>query len=130
MHESDHDALSGMAEFNAEAFIVGQIRAIRETLGNEKALVACSGGVDSTVSAVLVHRSIGDNLVCVFIDDNFMRLGEAEQVKSLLSSEPLNLPIRIVNERQRFFGALLGISDAEDKRKTFRHCTFSHKLCH
>ena len=120
MREPDHDALSGMAEFDAEAFIEGQIEAIRETLGAEKTLVACSGGVDSTASAVLVNRAIGDNLVCVFIDDNFMRLGEAEQVKSLLSSEPLNLPVRIINERQKFIEALSGISDAEDKRKAFR----------
>ena len=120
MHEPDHDALSGMAEFDAESFIEGQIKAIRETLGEEKALVACSGGVDSTVSAVLVHKAIGDNLVCVFIDDNFMRLGEAEQVKALLSSEPLSLPVRILNERQKFIEALSGIPDAEDKRKAFR----------
>ena len=124
MREPEHDALSRMAEIDAEAFIEGQVEAIRETLGTEKALVACSGGVDSTVSAILVHKAIGDNLVCVFIDDNFMRLSEAEQVRTLLTSEPLSLPLRIVNERQRFTEALLGISDAEGKRKAFRQAFY------
>ncbi|MBN2334624.1 GMP synthase [Candidatus Bathyarchaeota archaeon] len=116
-----------MADFDAEAFIEGQITAIKDTLGDKKALVAVSGGVDSTTSAVLTHRAIGDNLICVFIDDNFMRLGEAEHVKSLLSSEPLSLPVRIVNARQRFLEALVGIPDAEDKRKVFRQ-TFYETL--
>lgn len=124
MHEPEHDALSKMAEINIETFTEGQIKALRATLKTDKALVACSGGVDSTVSAILVHRAIGNNLICVFIDDNFMRLSEAEQVKTLLSAEPLSLPIRIVNERQRFTEALMGISDAEEKRKAFRQAFY------
>ncbi len=112
--------LSSMQDFDVSAFIELQVQAIKETLGDKKALVAVSGGVDSTVSAVLTHKAIGDNLVCVFIDDNFMRLGEAEQVKSLLSDEPMNLPVRVLNERQRFMEALNGLIDAEEKRKAFR----------
>ena len=114
MHEPEHDALSKMAEINIETFTEGQIKALRATLKTDKALVACSGGVDSTVSAILVHRAIGNNLICVFIDDNFMRLSEAEQVKTLLSAEPLSLPIRIVNERQRFTEALMGQGGSVD----------------
>jgi GMP synthase (glutamine-hydrolysing) len=109
-----------MADLYVSAFIEQQVAAIKETLRGEKALVAVSGGVDSTVSALITHKAIGDNLVCIFIDDNFMRLGEAEQVKNQLSSEPLNLPVRIVNERQRFMSALEGLDDAEEKRKAFR----------
>ena len=109
-----------MEDFDVSAFIDEQIQTIREQLQEEKAIVAVSGGVDSTVAAIITHMAIGDNLVCVFIDDNFMRLGEAEHVKKLLSSEPLNLPVRILNERQRFMESLNGAVDAEEKRKIFR----------
>jgi GMP synthase (glutamine-hydrolysing) len=116
-----------MQDIDVSAFIDQQVQAIKEVLGDEKALIAVSGGVDSTVSAVLTNKAIGDNLICVFIDDNFMRLGEAEHVKSLLTSEPLNLPVRVLNERQRFMEALNGLVDAEEKRKTFRN-TFYETL--
>jgi GMP synthase (glutamine-hydrolysing) len=109
-----------MEDFDVSAFIDQQTQAIRDQLKDEKAIVAVSGGVDSTVSAIITHKAIGDNLVCVFIDDNFMRLGEAEQVKNLLTGEPLRMPLRILNERQRFMEALNGISDAEEKRIAFR----------
>jgi GMP synthase (glutamine-hydrolysing) len=109
-----------LADLDTSAFIEGQVIAIRETIGNEKALVAVSGGVDSTVSALITNKALGDNLICVFIDDNFMRLGEAEQVKNILSNEPLNLNVRIVTERQKFMTAMEGLSDAEEKRKAFR----------
>lgn len=109
-----------MAELDVPAFVEAQVEAVKAALGDNKALVAVSGGVDSTVSALIVHEAIGDNLACVFIDDNYMRLGEAEQVRQMLSSEPLNLPIKVLNERQRFMDALSGLSDAEEKRKAFR----------
>ena len=127
MLDTDKLGLSRMQDFDVSAFIDQQVQAIKEALGGEKALVAVSGGVDSTVSAVLTHKAIGDNLICVFIDDNFMRLGEAEQVKSLLSSEPLNLPVRVLNERLRFMEALNGLTDAEEKRLAFRE-TFYQTL--
>jgi GMP synthase (glutamine-hydrolysing) len=109
-----------MEDFEVSAFIKQQTSKIREFLGDEKVIIATSGGVDSTVAALIAHKAIGDNLVCIFIDDNFMRLSEAEHVKSLLTKEPLNLPLRIINERLRFMEALDGLSDAEEKRKAFR----------
>jgi len=116
--------MSKMADIDVSAYIELQVEAIKEALGDEKALVAVSGGVDSTVSALLTYKAIGDNLVCVFIDDNFMRLGEAEQVKNILSSDPLNLPVKVINERQKFMTALGGLSDAEEKRKAFREAFY------
>lgn len=116
--------MSRMQDIDVSAFIELQVQAIKDALGDNRALVAVSGGVDSTVSAVLTHRAIGDNLICVFIDDNFMRLGEAEHVKSMLSDDPLNLPVRVLNERMRFMEALLGLSDAEEKRKAFREAFY------
>jgi GMP synthase (glutamine-hydrolysing) len=96
------------------------VKIVQKILGDEKTLIAVSGGVDSTVSAIITHRAIGDNLACLFIDDNFMRLGEPKRVKEMLSSPPLNLPVRILRERERFMKALEGLSDAEEKRKAFR----------
>jgi len=116
-----------MPDFDVEAFIENQVDAVRRALGRDKALVAVSGGVDSSVSAILTHRAIGDNLVCVFVDDNFMRIGEGEQVKATLGSEPVNLTVKILNERKRFMEALRGLSDAEEKRKAFRR-TFYETL--
>ncbi|UCH57788.1 MAG: GMP synthase [Candidatus Bathyarchaeota archaeon] len=109
-----------MSGIDVKAFVDKQVEAIREALGDERALIAVSGGVDSTVSAVLTHLAIGDNLVCVFIDDNFMRIGEPEKVKQLLSASPLNLPVKVLDERTRFMDALDILIDAEDKRKAFR----------
>ena len=106
------------------AFVEGQIEAVRSVLGGERALIAVSGGVDSTVSAVITYRAIGENLVCVFIDDDFMRLGEPDTVKATLSELPLNLPVKIMDERERFMEALMGLGDAEEKRKAFREAFY------
>jgi len=113
-----------MSGLDLPVFVEKQIEAVRQALGGEKALIAVSGGVDSTVSAVITHRAIGDNLVCVFIDDNFMRLGEPERVRSMLSAPPLNLPVKILNERERFMEALRWLVDAEEKRKAFREAFY------
>jgi len=113
-----------MSELDISTFVEGQIEAVRRALGGERALIAVSGGVDSTVSAVITYRAVGGNLVCVFIDDNFMRLGEPERVKATLSAQPLNLPVKILDERERFMEALRGLGDAEEKRKAFREAFY------
>ncbi|UCD45952.1 MAG: GMP synthase [Candidatus Bathyarchaeota archaeon] len=116
-----------MSELDVASFIDGQVKAVKVVLGDERALIAVSGGVDSTVSAVITYRALGDNLVCVFIDDNFMRLNEPEKVKAMLSAPPLDLPVKVLNERKRFMDALSGLVDAEEKRKAFRE-TFYRTL--
>ena len=113
--------------FNPEEFVKRQIDNIKNKIGDEKAIVAVSGGVDSTTSAVLTYKAIGENLICVFIDDAFMREGEPEKVTKLLSAPPINLPVRIINARERFLNALKGLRDAEEKRKAFRE-TFYQTL--
>jgi GMP synthase (glutamine-hydrolysing) len=95
-----------MDDWDIPSFVEEQISFVKESIGDEKAIVAVSGGVDSTVSAILAKKAIRNNLICFFIDDNFMRLGEGEQIKNSLSSEPLSLPIRILNRRQNFMFAL------------------------
>ncbi|MEM2888431.1 MAG: ATP-binding protein [Candidatus Bathyarchaeia archaeon] len=109
-----------MKEFNAKKFVKEQINEIKQVIGNEKAVIAVSGGVDSSTCAVLVHQAIGDNLICVILDDAFMREGEPEKVAELLSQPPLNLPMRIERVQERFLTALRGLRDAEEKRKAFR----------
>ena len=106
--------------FDAESFVSNQIKAIKDVIGEEKALVAVSGGVDSTTSAVLTKKAIGDNLVCVILDDAFMRIGEPERVREVLLKPPLNLQVEVIDVRKRFLSALSGVKDAEEKRKAFR----------
>jgi len=109
-----------LKEFNPEEFVERQTMEIKKAVGEERALIAVSGGVDSTTSAVLTHRAIGDNLLCIMLDDAFMRAGEPEGVAKILSKPPLNLPIKVLNVQERFLQALKGLQDAEEKRKAFR----------
>ena len=109
-----------METFDPKEFVEKAIAETKKSIGNEKAMVAVSGGVDSTTCAVLTHKAIGENLVCVILDDAFMRQGEPEHVAEMLSGPPFNAPIRIVNVRERFMQAMKGFRDAEEKRKMFR----------
>ena len=109
-----------MESFNPERFVKLKIEEISKSIGNERALVAVSGGVDSTTCAVLTRKAIGENLVCVFLDDAFMREGEPEKVAEILSKEPFKMPVKIVDVRERFLKAMEGLRDAEEKRKKFR----------
>jgi GMP synthase (glutamine-hydrolysing) len=112
--------MQSQSEFNARGFVEKQIEEIRNVLGKERALIAVSGGVDSCTCAVLVHIAIGDNLLCVTLDDAFMRLGEPERVAKLLSKPPLNLPVKVLNVQERFLEEMRDLRDAEEKRKVFR----------
>jgi GMP synthase (glutamine-hydrolysing) len=106
--------------FDPKMFVNAEIEKTKKTIGKKRALVAVSGGVDSTTCAVLTHKAIGENLACVILDDAFMREGEPEHVVKVLSEPPFNVPMRIVNARDRFLQALKGLRDAEEKRKMFR----------
>ena len=109
-----------METFNPKEFIEKEIEKMRQNIGEEKALVAVSGGVDSTTCAVLTHKAVDENLVCVILDDAFMREGEPEHVAEILSKAPFNVPTKIVNVREQFLQAMEGLRDAEEKRKAFR----------
>ena len=109
-----------METFDPIRFVEAHILELKKRIGNKKALVAVSGGVDSTTCAVLTHKAMGENLVCVILDDAFMRESEPERVAEILSEPPFNVPITIVNVRERFLQAMKGLKDAEEKRKRFR----------
>jgi GMP synthase (glutamine-hydrolysing) len=89
---------------------------IRKIVGNKKAICALSGGVDSSVAAVLVHNAIGDNLTCIFVDNGLLRKGEREQVEKTFRDN-FHIPLIVVDAKDRFLKALKGITDPEQKRK-------------
>src|SRR6266702_2794276 len=89
---------------------------VRTQVGQGKALLGLSGGVDSSVVAALLHRAIGDQLVCVFVDHGLLRLGEGDQVMSTFA-EHLGVRVIRVDAEQRFLAALSGVTDPEQKRK-------------
>jgi GMP synthase (glutamine-hydrolysing) len=100
-----------MAAFRAEA-----VRRIREQVGNGRVICGLSGGVDSSVAALLLHEAIGDQLSCVFVDHGLMREGEPGEVVSLFRGH-YNIPLVHVNVSDAFLSALAGKTDPEDKRK-------------
>ena len=93
------------------------IAKIREQVGKERVICGLSGGVDSSVAAVLIHRAIGDQLTCVFVDHGLMRLGEGDEVVRLFRDH-YNIPLVHVQAQDLFIGALEGVDDPEVKRKT------------
>jgi len=106
--------------FDAKRFANAEVEEIKKLIGKEKALVAVSGGVDSMTCAVLTHKAIGERLVCVMLDDAFMREGEPEHVNETLAKPPFNVPVKVINVCERFLTAMKGLVDAEEKRKKFR----------
>jgi GMP synthase (glutamine-hydrolysing) len=93
-----------------------QVAAIRAQVGDGQVLCALSGGVDSAVAAALVHRAVGDQLTCVFVDHGLLRAGEAEQVEQDYVAAT-GIKLRVVDAEERFLTALAGVSDPEQKRK-------------
>jgi len=102
-------------DWNAASFVETTIRQIRERIGEEKALCALSGGVDSTVAAYLVGKAIGHNLTCVFVDTGLLRQGEAEEVCQYF--ENADFDFRFVDAKERFLSKLKNVIDPEQKRK-------------
>ena len=103
---------------DVKGFIKEQVSEIKAKIGEEKAICALSGGVDSSVCAVLAHRAIGNKLKCIFIDDGLMRESEPEDVKEIFAD--LGIVVDVINAQDRFFSVLQGREDPEDKRKAFR----------
>ncbi len=112
-------------ELDCERFIAEQVREIRGAVGEGTAINALSGGVDSSTVTLLGHRALGRKLRTVFIQNGLMRQGEAERVSSLFRS--LGVAVEVVDARDKFFTALAGISDPEQKREAITQ-TFYKKV--
>lgn len=102
--------------FDAKKFIDEAVSDIKQQVGSETAIIALSGGVDSSTAAVLMHRAIGKHLVSVFVDHGFMRKDEEKEVEELFK-HGLGMNLIIVDARERFMSALRGVSNPEKKRK-------------
>ena len=105
------------SDWTMAAYRRQMIEKIRKQVGRGRVICGLSGGVDSTVAAVLIHEAIGEQLTCVFVDHGLMRHAEAEQVVGLFRDH-YNIPLVHVDASKQFLGALAGVSDPEIKRKT------------
>lgn len=104
------------ANWTMKDFIETNVEKIRSTVKNDKVLLALSGGVDSSVVAALLHKAIGNNLYCMFIDHGLLRKGESESVMETFDRN-MNLNITRIDASKRFLSRLKGVSDPEEKRK-------------
>ncbi|MEX0647867.1 MAG: glutamine-hydrolyzing GMP synthase [Balneolaceae bacterium] len=101
--------------WTAASFVETEIQAIREKVGNDKVICGLSGGVDSTVVATLLHKAIGDQLLCIFVDNGLLRKNEYQDVLATYKKH-LKLPVKGVDASEQFLKNLEGISDPEEKR--------------
>ncbi|WP_127836999.1 glutamine-hydrolyzing GMP synthase [Clostridium prolinivorans] len=103
-------------DWSMTSFVEDKIKAIRELVGDRKVICALSGGVDSSVAAVLVHKAIGKQLTCIFVDHGLLRKDEGDQVENIFRKQ-FDMNLIRVNAKERFLGKLKGVSDPEKKRK-------------
>jgi GMP synthase (glutamine-hydrolysing) len=97
------------------SMLIGEAIETLESQIDDTAIIACSGGIDSSVAAVLAHRAVGSLLHCVYVDTGFMRRGESEEVAEMFAE--MGIDLKVVNASERFFSNLEGVTDPEAKRK-------------
>ena len=108
-------------KMQADTFIKEKTEEIKQVVGDKKVILGLSGGVDSSVAAVLINKAIGRNLKCIFVDTGVMRLNEAKEVASIFSGH-YNIDLTCVDASNEFLGKLAGVTDPEQKRKIIGHC--------
>lgn len=110
------DIAKAQPTWNLDDYIDETIKQIKNVVGKEQVILALSGGVDSSVAAMLIHKAIGDQLTCVFVDTGLLRKNEGDKVMDLYANNYQMNVVR-VNAHESFFAALKGVSDPEEKRK-------------
>lgn len=110
-----YDICGCKGDWTSDSFIETTVAELKQKLGNDKVILGLSGGVDSSVAAVLLHKAIGTNLHCIFVDNGLLRKNEYESV--LESYKHMGLNVKGVNASSRFYEALAGLTDPEKKRK-------------
>ena len=103
-----------------ESFIQRSVKEIQEKVGTDNVILGLSGGVDSSVAAALIHKAIGDQLTCIFVNNGVLRKGEAERVKELFGGT-FKIPLVYVDATDRFLDKLAGVTEPEKKRKIIGH---------
>lgn len=111
-----HNICAAGYDWNMPDYVAESISRIQAKVGSDKVILGLSGGVDSSVAAVLIHRAIGDQLTCVFVDNGLLRLHEAEQVKAVFAQN-LNMKVIHVDASRQFLEQLQGVTDPEQKRR-------------
>ena len=111
-----YDVCDCKGTWEPQSFIEQAVAQVRELVGDARVICALSGGVDSAVAATLVHRAVGDQLTCVFVNNGLLRLQEGERVIDVMT-RGLNIDLRYVDATDRFLTALAGVIDPEEKRK-------------
>ena len=111
-----HKVAGCRGDWTMAAFRAQEVAKIRAQVGDGRVICGLSGGVDSAVTAVLVHEAIGDQLTCVFVDSGLLRAGEAAEVTGLFRDH-YNIPLVASDAAERFLSALAGVTDPEEKRK-------------
>ena len=118
LHNFVYNVCGCSGDWTMDAFAENSIKAIREKVGNGKVLCALSGGVDSSVAAVMLAKAVGDQLTCVFVDHGLLRKNEGDEVEEVFGPNgPYNLNFIRVNAQERFYGKLKGVEEPERKRK-------------
>ena len=105
------------ANWKMESLMEYMVEDIRKQVGNEKVICGLSGGVDSSVAAVLIHKAIGDNLYCLFIDNGLLRTGERDKVEKTFRDN-FNINLDVIDASDKFLNKLKGVTDPEKKRKS------------
>jgi GMP synthase (glutamine-hydrolysing) len=116
LHNFLYDICKCKGDWVMSSFVEQQIKLIKEKVGDKKVLCGLSGGVDSSVAAVLIHKAVGKQLTCIFVDHGLLRKFEGDQVEEVFTNQ-FDINLKRVNCEDRFLKRLAGISDPETKRK-------------
>lgn len=118
LHNFVYHVCGCKGEWRMDSFVESTIQSVREKVGNGKVLCALSGGVDSSVAAVMLSKAVGDQLTCVFVDHGLLRKNEGDEVEAVFGPEgPYQLNFIRVNAQERFYEKLKGVEEPEKKRK-------------